>query len=139
MAPVVVFLHSGQYDKLHQGAAIAAAAAASGRSVELFFFWWALEKLALGGLAEPAFDAVGPSSPEAAEELTHRFEQRGYPTAQALLEAARSSGHCRVFACSASLEILGLRPAQVETQVDSILGWSAILARTEGAPDRFYL
>jgi peroxiredoxin family protein len=126
---VAVFLHSGDYDRVHQGAAIAAAASSAGRPVEVFFFWWALRRLVDGGLAKVDLDP----------DLSHRFETRGYPTAATLLQAARDTGHCRVFACSASMEMLGLRPPELEPLVDSILGWNGILARTEGVTDRFYL
>ncbi len=128
---VAVFFHSGDYDRLHQGAAIAAAAAAAERPVECFFFWGALKQLVAGGLAQPAF----PGAPE----LAHRFEARGFPTAASLLVSAREGGRCRVFACTASMELLGLRPPEVEPHVDSLLGWQGILARTEGVTDRFYL
>jgi peroxiredoxin family protein len=128
---VAVFLHSGDYDRVHQGVAIAAAATAGGRACEIFFFWWALRRLVDGGLARPEFAAE--------PDLAHRFETRGYPTAAALLTAARETGRCRVFACSASMEMLGFRPTELEPLVDSILGWSGILARTEGIVDRFYL
>jgi hypothetical protein len=37
------------------------------------------------------------------------------------------------------MEMLGFRPTQLEPLVDTILGWSAILARTEGVSGRFYL
>jgi hypothetical protein len=37
------------------------------------------------------------------------------------------------------MEMLGLRPPQLEPLVDSIVGWSGILERTEGISDRFYL
>jgi peroxiredoxin family protein len=137
---LLVFLHSGDYDRVHQGAAIAAAGVAAGRPVEVYFFWWALERLAAGRLGRPAFaQAVDEPGESRAEALAQRFEQRGYPTAATLLESARRSGNCRVFACSASMELLGLKPTVLEPLVDSILGWSAILARTEGVADRFYL
>src|SRR4051794_34734788 len=42
---VAIFLHAGDYDRVHQGLSIAAAAGASGRRVDVFFFWWALERL----------------------------------------------------------------------------------------------
>ncbi|MHB8417695.1 MAG: hypothetical protein ACYDCL_06445 [Myxococcales bacterium] len=134
---LALFLHSGDYDRLHQGAAIAAAAAAAERSVDVFFFWWALARLVQGGLSQPSFEGKVP--PEAGAELAHRFEARGFPTAAALLASAREAGRCRLFACTASMELLGLRPPQVEPLVDSLLGWQGILARTEGVTDRFYL
>jgi peroxiredoxin family protein len=43
LSKVVLFLHSGDYDRVHQGLSIAAAAVATGRTVEIYLFWWALE------------------------------------------------------------------------------------------------
>ncbi|HUB07946.1 MAG TPA: hypothetical protein VMB50_13125 [Myxococcales bacterium] len=134
---LAVFLHSGDYDRLHQGAAIAAAGAAAERDVEVFFFWWALQKLVAGELSQPSFEGHLP--PGGGLDLEHRFEDRAFPTAAALLAAARETGRCRLFACTASMELLGLRPPEVEKHVDSLLGWQGILARTEGVTDRFYL
>lgn len=132
---VAVFLHAGDYDRLHQGCAIAAAAAAAGRDVQVFFFWWALERLLAGDLARPSFEA-GPDTAVAAAE--DAFD-RGYPTAAALLEAARETGHLVVYACSASAGLLGRRPDTIAAHVDQVVGWSTILAVTEGVVDRFYL
>jgi peroxiredoxin family protein len=131
---VAIFLHSGDYDRLHQGAAIAAAATASGRTVQLFFFWWALEALLSNALGEPRFEGANPVV-QAAEDA---FD-KGYPTAQALLSSARATGHCYVYACSASAGVLGRRPDEVASRVDQVVGWTAILALTAGVTDRFYL
>ncbi len=129
---VAVFLHSGDYDRMHQGLAIAAAAAAAGRPVELFFFWWALQRLSAGDLDEPDF---GP----AREEVTSRLERRGAPTLRALLEFVRGSGRCTLYACTGSMAAMGLEPAGMETIVDRFVGWNAILQITHGIIDRFYL
>lgn len=134
---VALFLHSGEYDRLHQAASIAAAATASGRDVQVFFFWWALEELVRGGLAEPSFRA-GLAPPDTLESAEDAFES-GYPTAAALLEVARASGRCTVYACSASAGLLGRRPDQIAEKVDQVVGWTAILSLTAGVVDRFYL
>lgn len=134
---VAIFLHSGDYDRVHQGLAIAAAAVASGREVHLFFFWWALDRLLRGDLGEPTFEdsSIPLESREAAEDA---FES-GYPTASQLMESVRASGKCTIYACSASSGLLGVRPDRVAEKVDRIVGWSAILALTAGITDRFYL
>jgi peroxiredoxin family protein len=72
---------------------------------------------------------------EAAEDA---FES-GYPTAAALLQVARDSGHCTVYACSASAGLLGRRPDEIAAHVDQVVGWTAILGLTAGVIDRFYL
>ncbi len=134
---VALFLHSGDYDRLHQACSIAAAACASGRDVQVFFFWWALDALLGGRLDEPTFPE-GAAPPETLEAAEYAFEG-GYPTAAALLQVARGSGHCTVYACSASAGLLGRRPDEIAGHVDQVVGWTAILGLTAGVTDRFYL
>ena len=134
---VAIFLHDGAYDRLHQGCAIAAAAAAGGRDVQVFLFWWALDRFLAGGFDEPDMGAAaGPS--QAARAAEEAFE-KGAPTAAALLQAARDTGRCTLYACSASAFLLGKRPDHIAARVDQVVGWSAILGLTSGVVDRFYL
>lgn len=133
---LAVFFHSGDYDRIHQGLAIAAAAVAAGREVHLFFFWWALDRLVREDLEEPTFD--DPQVPQRTREAAEDAFESGYPSAAALLEAVRAQG-CTVYACSASARLIGVRPDEVADAVDQVVGWSAILATTAGISDRFYL
>src|SRR5262245_57444884 len=127
MTRVAVFLHSGEYDRVHQGLSIAAAAAAGGREVLVFFFWWALERLVSGRLDEPDL-GDGERQARAAD----RLESRGLPTLRELLEHVKQSGKCRLYACSGSLAAVVDRPDAVERVVDQVVGWSTILELTAG-------
>ncbi|HZA14189.1 MAG TPA: hypothetical protein VE618_06825 [Myxococcaceae bacterium] len=129
---VAVFLHDGRYDRVHQGLSIAASAVAVGRRADVFFFWWALERLAADRLDEPDFGAGN-------EAIADRFEALRMPTLRQLLAHLRESGLCTLYACSGSLNLLGATPASVEAKVDQIVGWTTILALTAGVSDRFYL
>jgi peroxiredoxin family protein len=129
---VVVFLHGGEYDRVHQGLAIAAAAVAAGRRAEVYLFWWALERFLEGRLDEPDF------TPER-EDVADRFETRRIPTLRELREHLRESGLCTVEGCTGSLGALGAEPLASNGAVDGWVGWSAILQRTAGVVDRFYL
>jgi len=129
---VAIFLHSGDYDRIHQGLSIAAAAVASGRPALILFFWWALDRLA-GNRLEPDDSDFG-KWPAIAE----RMSEGSFPSAAALLKSARDGG-AKVFACTGSLAILGHRPDALENKVDGFLGWAAILDATHGVTDRFYL
>jgi peroxiredoxin family protein len=131
LARVAVFLHSGDYDRLHQGLSIAATAAVSGRRVDVFFFWFALESLLDDRLAAPLF----PGRPD----LESTFEERRIPTAAELLAAARETGLCTTYACTGSLTIVGARADRAAERVDHLVGWSTILQVTLGVTDRFYL
>jgi peroxiredoxin family protein len=129
---VVVFLHSGDYDRVHQGLSIAAAAVAAGRRAEVYAFWWALERLLQGRLDEPDF--VPPR-----EDVADRFERRRLPTLRMLLEHLKESGLCTVQGCTGSLGALGAEPLAEQGAIDGWVGWSTILQRTAGVVDRFYL
>ena len=128
---VAVFLHSADADRLHQGCAIAASASAAGRPVDLYFFWFALEALASGKLAESSFPGR--------DDVAARFERFDYPSAQALLDAARATGRCTLYACTASSGLVGLAPDRVASLVDHHVGWATILEASRGVIDRFYL
>jgi peroxiredoxin family protein len=127
---LAIFLHSGDYDRVHQGLAVAVSAAATGRSVDVYFFWWALDRLLRGDLDDPDF---GPGR----EHLAEDFLERGFPSIRQLLDAARESGQVRLYACSGSLAILGRNAGDLEGKVDGLVGWAAILERTAGVTDRF--
>lgn len=116
---------------MHQGLSIAAAATASGREVELYFFWWALERLVRGNLDEPDLDDR--------DDVNATMELRGVPTCRQLLDVVRDSGQAKLFACTGSMASLGLTPPDVEPKVDALIGWTAILQRTAGVIDRFTL
>ena len=129
---LAIFLHSGDYDRVHQGLSIAVAGASTGRQVDVYLFWWALDRLIRDDLDAPDFGA-------GREELSQDFTDQGFPTVRQLIEAARASGKVRLHACSGSLAILGKTTAAIESKVDEIVGWAAILERTAGVSDRFVL
>ena len=129
---VVIFLHSGDYDRVHQGLAIAAAAVAGGRPAEVYLFWWALERFLKGALDEPDF---GPER----EAVADRLEARRMPTCRDLLTHVRESGLGSVHACTGSAAAVGADPQRLLPEVDGWVGWSAILQRTADVVDRFYL
>ena len=129
---LAIFLHSGDYDRVHQGLSIAVAGASAGRKVEVYFFWWALDRLIRDDLDVPLF---GPERAELADDFT----EKGFPTIRELIAAARSSGLVRLHACSGSLAILGKTAEAIEGKVDELVGWAAILERTAAVTDRFLL
>lgn len=127
---VAVFLHAGDYDRVHQGLSIAAAAVAVGRKVDLFFFWWALERLLDDRMDAPDFTD---------DDVTARFEARKVPTLRELLGHVKASGLSTTYACTGSFALSTRTPAEAAAKVDHLVGWSTILNVTHGVVDRFYL
>ena len=111
---------------MHLALSASLAAVSMGRKVELFFFWFALERLAKGKLDEP----------DIRPEIADAMEKRQVPTLRELYKQVRDSGLSTLFACSGSLAALGLLPPDIEPHVDALIGWASILQRTHGATDR---
>ena len=124
---MLFFFQRGEYEAVHQGLSAAAAAAALGYSCELYFFWNALGRLVKGPLDAPEGEAQ-------ADQL----EARGVPTLRELIKAVRATQEARLFACSGSLAALGLKPPDVESAVDELIGWTSIIQRTRGVVDRYF-
>jgi peroxiredoxin family protein len=129
---VAIFVHGGEYDRVHEALSIAAAAVSCEKHADVFLFWWALERFAQGRLDEPDF-AGGR------EDVVDRFEDRRVPTLRSLWTYLRESGECTVYACTGSMQILGIKREALEPWVDQFIGWSTIFQLTAGVADRFSL
>ena len=129
MSRVAIFCQRGEYEALHTACSVAAAAASAGKQVELYVSWWALDRVARGDLDAPRF---------ADDDTEARFEARQFPTIRELLGHARAAGDVRLYACSASAELLGLKPQLTTENFSEILGWHAVLARTATVTERFF-
>lgn len=126
---LVVHVHAGDYDRLHQACAFAASAASLNWRVVLAFYMYALKAVADGGL-----EALGD------DELGTGMEAAGAPTAAELLERARELSEVTVVACSASAQFWSLRPDRLlEGVFDEVAGITSILKRTRGAGQVLYL
>ena len=121
-----MFVTRGDFEAMHLALSAALAAVSMGRKVELFFFWFALERLAKGKLDEL----------DLRHDVADAIERRQVPTPAELSKQLRASGLSTYFACSGSVAALGLLPTDVEPHVDALIGWPSILQRTRGATDR---
>ena len=102
-----------------QAVSAAAAAIAQGDRVDLVLFHGALARLLDQRLDEIEDSTHAGAAREAIES------GRVAPVSQ-ILDAARSQG-LGVFACSASVALLGREPAEALEVVDEVVGWPTIL------------
>ena len=84
---VAIFVHGGEYDRVHEALSIAASAVSAERHVDVFLFWWALERFAQGRLDDPDFAGNR-------EDVVDRFERRRLPTLRSLATYLKESGKC---------------------------------------------
>jgi peroxiredoxin family protein len=99
-----------------QISSLAASAAAAGERVDVALFF-----AALGAWAGGRWDELDPQQPLTVE----RLESLDLPPLSEMLAAGRGDGRIRLYACSASMRLLGLDPAAVQASVDAVLGWQS--------------
>ncbi len=118
--PLNLILFSGTDDKLQAAAILTAGAAALGRPVHLFLQYWALEAFRADhidldhGLA-PEAGAAG----RAAVDALRAAGQVGWAET---LRQAKELGGVDIQACSLSMDLLHLTPADLDPLVDGVEG-----------------
>ena len=135
-APLLVLCHDGGWDHLYQAASCAGSAAAAGRRCDLVFFFWALERLAADRLDEIELQ---PRDAEREALLAAQSQEVGTRSVSSMLNAARKTGLVRLFACSASANLVGADVDVVAERVDEIIGWPTVLRLSERAAHVLYL
>jgi peroxiredoxin family protein len=126
---LVVF--SGTTDKLTAVATLATGAAAMGMEVELFLTFWGLEAFKQGAKQQPPritaeFADYGPVMMELmqAKQVPHWLDT---------LRAAREVGDVKVYACSATMELFGMKLEDLEDVVDEVTGVATFVDRAKDA------
>jgi len=112
-----------------------------GRKCYLFLFYEALatfmdnawddtENMTRGSAADVAW----------ATKLQRGFELAGTPSLYEVLDMARNeSGGLKICACSTSMKMLDLEPADVRKRVDEIIGLATMLELTSGSSQVLYI
>ena len=120
---ISLVLFSGTDDKLTAAATLAAGAAALGKPVKIFLQYWALDAFradrieADHGLASEA-GAEGKAKVQAALAA-------GQSTWANTMRMAKELGEVDIQACSASMDILKLKPSDLDSLVDGVEGVAA--------------
>jgi peroxiredoxin family protein len=148
---LVIFLHDSRYGRLYQAVNLLATASSMGRHCHLFLFWEALAGFLDGSwdtMEASAEEPPGSSSDDSYEgkrlanlqRVQHGFELANIPSLYELLDAAvRDKGGVSVYACSASVRLLALDPAEVRKKVDEIIGLPTMLRIVSQAKHVLYI
>jgi peroxiredoxin family protein len=121
-------LFSGTADKLHAAATIAAGAAAMDRPVNILVQYWALDAFRTERIEQNlglAWDStiVGTTRPVHGTKAINWLES---------MRMAKELGEVQVFACSGSMETLGIPMTALDPIVDTEGGIATFLMAAEG-------
>ncbi|MEI7744504.1 MAG: DsrE/DsrF/DrsH-like family protein [Chloroflexota bacterium] len=123
---LVIF--SGTADKLHAAATLAAGAAAMGQPVNILLQYWGLDAFRKDRVDEShglAWDAMadGASRPVQGTKSIQWLDT---------FRMAKELGEMTIFACSGSLEVLGLDVKELDPIIDQPAGIASFLLAADG-------
>jgi peroxiredoxin family protein len=121
--PLSLVLFSGTDDKLQAAAVLTAGAAALGRPVHLFLQYWALDAFRKDRIE--ADHGLAPEAGSAGRAAVDGLRDAGQVSWAETLRQAKDLGEVDVQACSLSMDLLHLQPADLDPLVDGVEGVAA--------------
>ncbi|HEY6570619.1 MAG TPA: DsrE/DsrF/DrsH-like family protein [Candidatus Limnocylindrales bacterium] len=121
--PLNLVLFSGTDDKLQAASVLAAGAAALGKPVNIFLQYWALDAFRSDRIARD--HGLAPEAGEAGRAAVAALARAGQAPWAATLRDAKDLGEVDIQACSLSMDLLALEPADLDPLVDGVEGVTA--------------
>ena len=134
---MAVVLTESAVDKLLPLATLVSGAVAMGLRVDIFASYWGL--LAFRRSTPPAAAAVSPGHGEEGQRLEAALRAKNAPSWRAILEMAKSLGEVHVYACSQSMDVLGLKKTDLDPLVESVTGVASFIDRTRLASVTYFV
>ncbi len=126
-----IIVWSGTVDKLYPAAILTSAAASGGWEVELFFTFWGLNAIRKDML-DVAQRQIDRSYEQYAQAAAEAISKMGFPKWYELLAQAKGMGNVRIFACSTTMEMFGIKEKTALADfVDEVVGAATFLERAK--------
>ena len=117
-------VHSGSLDKLYPVFMLASTGGAMDAEVHLFFTFWGLDAIKKRGLDKaklPGIMSVGTGM------MKNKIKSVGVPSLPELLKMCRDTENVKIYACSTTMEMMGVKKDELIQEVDEIVGAATFL------------
>ncbi len=132
----ILFLHSGNYEKLYQAVMLAITSASMGNKVYIFLFFWALRKFVTDKIDVIEFpDGMN----EEDKRLLEAVPQGQPDMLKELLNEVSKMGNLEIYACSGAVKLMELDEELVKSKVKEIIGLPTMLKMAEGAETQLFI
>ena len=121
--PLNLVLFSGTDDKLQAAAVLTAGAAALGKPVNVFLQYWALDAFRTDRIERD--HGLAPEAGEDGRLAVDALRAAGQASWAETLRQAKGLGGVDIQACSLSMDLLHLDPADLDSLVDGVEGVTA--------------
>jgi peroxiredoxin family protein len=122
---MAIIVHSGSLDRLYPVFMLSSTGGVMDVEVSLFFTFWGLNALKKDGLESAGLSgimAVGTGM------MKDKIREAGVPTLTDLLKMCRQTGNVKIYACSTTMEIMGVKKEELIPEVDDIVGAASFLS-----------
>ena len=121
---LALVVQSGTIDKLYCAFILASTSVAMGWEAHLYFTFWGLQSLAKGALEKASL--LGDFK-HLEETMRKNLEQMKYPSPSEMLKRLKQSGQCKIYACTPTMEMFGVKRDDLVPEVDSMVGAATFL------------
>ena len=121
---LAIIVHSGTLDRIYCAFILGSTATAMDMETHLYFTFWGLNMLVKGGLEKAGLPATYKHMEE---QLKKKLREMKYPTPYDLLKRMKASGLLKIYACSPTMKMFGVKKENLIPEVNEIAGAAAFL------------
>ncbi len=121
---LALIVHSGTLDKILCAFILGTTATAMDMEAHLYFTFWGLTMLKKGALEKAGLPATYK---HLEGQLKKKLKEMNYPTPYDMLKRMKASGLLKIYACSPTMEMFGVKKEDLIPEVDQIAGAAAFL------------
>jgi peroxiredoxin family protein len=127
---LAMIVESGTLDKLYCAFILGSTATSMGWEAHLYFTFWGLQAIVKGAMEKAGL----PSDYKQMEKsMRERLKEMKYPTPYDMLKRMKSSGLLKIYACTPSMEMFGIKRESLIPEVDEMAGAATFLNIAAGA------
>ena len=122
---MAIIVHSGTMDKLYPVFMLSSTGGAMDVETHLFFTFWGLSALKKNGLEDsklPGIMSIGTGM------MKDKMSKVNIPTLAEMLKMCKQMGNVKIYACSTTMEIMGVKKEDLIPEVDEIVGAASFLS-----------
>jgi len=121
---LAIIVHSGTLDRLYCAFILGSTATSMGMEAHFYFTFWGLKVLVKGGLEKAGLPATYKHMEE---PLKKKLGEMKYPTPYDMLKRMKASGLLKIYACSPTMEMFGVKKEDLIPEIDEIAGAATFL------------
>ena len=121
---LAIIVESGTLDKLYCVFILGSTATSMGWESHLYFTFWGLQAIVKGAMEKAGL----PTDYKQMEKsMRERLKQMKYPSPYDMLKRMKSSGLLKIYACTPTMEMFGIKKEDLIPEVDELAGAATFL------------